>query len=320
MLKDRFLKELERLNGRRDRNEKLADFAKSLQGTRITQGGTPRKSKTISTMSQINPHCIHEFANSDSVTAPLMMSVGVRPKPPPLDGTATYDTSMTSPPVTETTPATVPPPTCNDSEPPPLDDMSKWITAVKEKIRRNSQKAAEKALLEQQRKKLQTTEPDTPATALPTSNMRYQSRYPFDAICEYSLTTHNGIDLLRDRSRDAVTGGYDDPISSVIRGRVEYIYDRIEGSGMNGLSIRVIDDDNGITTVYLHLAQITVSDGQMVSAGDQIGIMGATGMGGGTTVGVYHESFHLHFGVSVDGEWVSPLDYFDWHDIIEYSW
>ena len=55
---------------------------------------------------------------------------------------------------------------------------------------------------------------------------------------------------------------------------------------MNGLSVRVISDDRRIVTTYLHLAQITVPNGARVNAGDQIGIMGATEMGGGTEVGV----------------------------------
>ena len=57
-----------------------------------------------------------------------------------------------------------------------------------------------------------------------------------------------------------------------------------------------------MTTKYAHLQEYTVEPGETVSAGDQIGLVGRTGMATGD---------HLHFEVALDGTRVDPLDYLD---------
>lgn len=57
-----------------------------------------------------------------------------------------------------------------------------------------------------------------------------------------------------------------------------------------------------MTTKYAHLQEYTVAPGETVSAGDQIGLVGRTGMATGD---------HLHFEVVLDGTRVDPLDYLD---------
>lgn len=60
----------------------------------------------------------------------------------------------------------------------------------------------------------------------------------------------------------------------------------------------IIDHGDGLTTLYAHMSAITVSEGQTVTAGDQIGIVGSTGNSTGE---------HLHFEIRFDGEQVDPL-------------
>ncbi|WP_027185049.1 M23 family metallopeptidase [Desulfovibrio inopinatus] len=66
----------------------------------------------------------------------------------------------------------------------------------------------------------------------------------------------------------------------------------------------VIDHGLGLQTLYSHLSQIRVKEGDHVNRGDIIGNTGVTGMAGGD---------HLHFGVLVHGLQVQPIEWFDLH-------
>lgn len=62
----------------------------------------------------------------------------------------------------------------------------------------------------------------------------------------------------------------------------------------------MIDHSGGLYTVYMHASSLLVSPGQTVSAGDVIAKVGSTGISTGS---------HLHFGVSLNGSYVSPWSY-----------
>jgi murein DD-endopeptidase MepM/ murein hydrolase activator NlpD len=62
----------------------------------------------------------------------------------------------------------------------------------------------------------------------------------------------------------------------------------------------VVDHQNGLRTVYGHLASISVRVGQTVPKGSQIGVMGSTG----DSTGV-----HLHFEVYKNGSLQNPIPY-----------
>lgn len=58
-----------------------------------------------------------------------------------------------------------------------------------------------------------------------------------------------------------------------------------------------IDHGNHISTIYGHMSEVLVTEGQMVTAGDALGRIGTTGRSNGP---------HLHYEVRLDGEPVDP--------------
>lgn len=62
----------------------------------------------------------------------------------------------------------------------------------------------------------------------------------------------------------------------------------------------VIDHGNGFSTLYAHMSALTVSAGQSVSGGQQVGLVGSTGSSTGA---------HLHFETRINGSNVDPAPY-----------
>lgn len=62
----------------------------------------------------------------------------------------------------------------------------------------------------------------------------------------------------------------------------------------------IIEHSNGMKTLYAHLESIKITEGQTVSQGESIGIIGTTGDSTG---------LHLHFEVKVNGEAKDPQNY-----------
>ncbi|MBA3532526.1 MAG: M23 family metallopeptidase, partial [Ardenticatenales bacterium] len=63
----------------------------------------------------------------------------------------------------------------------------------------------------------------------------------------------------------------------------------------------ILDHGAGVYTLYFHLAQIDVAPGQQVAQGEQIALMGTTGLSTGS---------HLHWEVRVGEVFVDPSEWF----------
>ena len=66
----------------------------------------------------------------------------------------------------------------------------------------------------------------------------------------------------------------------------------------------VLDHGYGLQSIYGHLSEIAVKEGDMVDRGQLMGKSGSTGLAGGD---------HLHFSMQVDGVQVNPIEWWDDH-------
>ena len=63
----------------------------------------------------------------------------------------------------------------------------------------------------------------------------------------------------------------------------------------------VVQHDNGVATLYAHMASRAVKEGQVVTQGQTVGYVGSTGSSTGN---------HLHFEVRINGKRQDALDYY----------
>lgn len=114
----------------------------------------------------------------------------------------------------------------------------------------------------------------------PTTATRISSYYG------YRGDNHSGIDI------DGETG---DPVWAAKTGTVT----AAGYKGTYGNQV-VIDHGNGVQTRYAHMDSVTVSVGDEVAIGQQVGVEGSTGNSTGS---------HLHFEVIINGNHTDPLPY-----------
>ena len=97
---------------------------------------------------------------------------------------------------------------------------------------------------------------------------------------------HNGIDLAAP-SGSRILAAYDGEV-------VAAAYSSTMGNYI------MIDHGDGLYTIYMHASALLVSQGTVVVKGEQIAKVGSTGRSTGP---------HLHFGVRLNGSYVSPWNY-----------
>jgi len=99
---------------------------------------------------------------------------------------------------------------------------------------------------------------------------------------------HNGEDIGAPMGADVVATN-----DGIVRITVDHIF---SGKGV------FIDHGLGFYTMYFHLSEVLVKDGDLVTAGQIIGKVGATGRATGP---------HLHWGVKLNGARVNPYSLLD---------
>lgn len=97
---------------------------------------------------------------------------------------------------------------------------------------------------------------------------------------------HNGVDLASPSGSD-ILAAYDGTVVSAT-------YNASMGNYI------MINHGDGLITIYMHASKLLVSEGDEVSRGQKIALVGSTGRSTGP---------HLHFSVRSDGSYVSPWNY-----------
>jgi len=99
---------------------------------------------------------------------------------------------------------------------------------------------------------------------------------------------HKGVDY---------AAGMGSPIVAPADGKVTLIGKERQGFHVHGNTIG-INHGQGVLSIFLHLNQINVKEGEVVKAGEKIGTVGSTGASTGP---------HLHWGLYVNGKAINPV-------------
>lgn len=128
--------------------------------------------------------------------------------------------------------------------------------------------------------------PTTASNSVVTSG--YGGRNAVKTSKGYSSTNHDGIDIggtggnLNGQAADSIGGGKVAEVGYDENGYGNYV---------------VVDHGDGYTSLYGHLQKATVKQGDTVSAGQQVGVIGSTGNSSGP---------HLHLRVHKNGQSIDP--------------
>lgn len=128
--------------------------------------------------------------------------------------------------------------------------------------------------------------PTTASNSVVTSG--YGGRNAVKTSTGYSSTDHDGIDIggtggnLNGQAADSIGGGKVAEVGYDENGYGNYV---------------VVDHGNGYTSLYGHLQKATVKQGDTVSSGQQVGVIGSTGSS---------TAPHLHLRVHKNGQSIDP--------------
>jgi len=131
------------------------------------------------------------------------------------------------------------------------------------------------------------------------SNFRVQPFEIAKPLKKLIVTSKFGEIRLINGKRKSVHRGVDfrakwgEPVYAVMPGRV-----RLTGEFFLTGKTVILDHGMGLYTLYAHLSEILVKEGQVVKAGDVIGKAGSTGRSTGP---------HLHLGLYLNGIPLNPL-------------
>jgi murein DD-endopeptidase MepM/ murein hydrolase activator NlpD len=149
-------------------------------------------------------------------------------------------------------------------------------------------------------------EPETeaPTTAVSTGGFSWPCPASYTVSSGYGYrwgSLHAGIDIAGGNAGCAVVASKSGTVIKVVSG-CSHNYPKSSSCGCGGGygNYVIISHDGTYTTLYGHMASVSVSVGQSVSAGQTIGTVGSTG---------YSTGYHLHFEIRQNGASVNPMSY-----------
>ncbi len=160
----------------------------------------------------------------------------------------------------------------------------------KEKEEREKREKEEAANNAQNIIKSDTTSAENMIWPLPGDGRTYSGFGKRNAPTAGASTYHRGVDI---------GGNLGASIVAALAGTVEK-----SSYGVSNGNYIVINHGNGLRTAYLHCSKLLVSVGTYVQQGEIIALVGSTGIS---------TAPHLHFGVSVNGTYVDPLNYISYN-------
>lgn len=122
----------------------------------------------------------------------------------------------------------------------------------------------------------------------PILNPIVTDEYGYSRLTGAYTITHKGVDLRA-------------PVGTEVRAMNRGVVRLAKTFNVYGKTV-VIDHGLGVMTFYMHLSKIKVNQGEIVSAGQIIGLSGQTG---------YAESPHLHISVKINSVSIDPIKFLD---------
>lgn len=99
---------------------------------------------------------------------------------------------------------------------------------------------------------------------------------------------HKGVDY---------AGGYGSAVVAPAAGKVRLVGQEAAGFHVHG-NVVGVDHGQGLVSIFMHLQEINVKEGDMIQPGQKIGTIGSTGASAGP---------HLHWGLYLNGVAVDPV-------------
>ncbi|MBN1881768.1 MAG: M23 family metallopeptidase [Deltaproteobacteria bacterium] len=124
---------------------------------------------------------------------------------------------------------------------------------------------------------------------IPTSGT-IMSHYGY-RVCPFDCSRiefHSGIDIANNSGHE-------------IFAAADGVVSRTGWTSGYGVSV-VIDHNNSVSTLYAHLSESLVVDGQKIKKGELIGLMGSTGLSTGP---------HLHYEILINDQRMDPMMFWD---------